>query len=55
MWVCPYWPQVEVVGEAADGQEAIRLVEELRSHVVLTDAQMPSMDGLEATGLMKKM
>ena len=47
------WPQVEVVGEAANGQEAVRLVEEHRPDVVLIDARMPVMDGLEATRLIK--
>jgi DNA-binding NarL/FixJ family response regulator len=47
------WPQVEVVGEAANGQEAVRLVEECRPDVVLIDARMPVMDGLEATRLIK--
>jgi DNA-binding NarL/FixJ family response regulator len=47
------WPEVEVVGEAADGQEAVRLVEECRPNVVLMDARMPAMDGLEATRLIK--
>ena len=47
------WPEVEVVGEAADGQEAVRLVEECRPNVVLMDARMPGMDGLEATRLIK--
>jgi DNA-binding NarL/FixJ family response regulator len=47
------WPQVEVVGEAANGQEAARLVEERRPDVVLMDARMPVMDGLEATRLIK--
>jgi len=47
------WPQVEVVGEAANGQEAVRLVEEPRPDVVLIDARMPVMDGLEATRLIK--
>jgi len=47
------WPEVEVVGEAADGREAVRLVEEYRPDVVLMDARMPAMDGLEATRLIK--
>jgi DNA-binding NarL/FixJ family response regulator len=41
--------QVEVVGEATDGQQAVRLVEERQPDVVLIDARMPVMDGLEAT------
>jgi len=47
------WPEVEVVGEATNGQEAVRLMEECRPEVVLMDAIMPVMDGLEATGLIK--
>jgi DNA-binding NarL/FixJ family response regulator len=44
---------VEVVGEAADGQQAVRMVEEYRPDVILMDARMPGMDGLEATRIIK--
>src|SRR6266540_3934158 len=40
---------IEVVGEAGDGEEAVRLAAELRPDVVLMDIRMPGMDGLEAT------
>jgi DNA-binding NarL/FixJ family response regulator len=47
-------PEIEIVGEAADGQEALRLVEECRPDVVLMDARMPVMDGVEGTRLIKE-
>jgi NarL family two-component system response regulator LiaR len=40
---------LELVGEAADGEEAIRLCAEAQPHVVLMDLVMPEMDGVEAT------
>jgi DNA-binding NarL/FixJ family response regulator len=41
-------PDISVVGEAADGIEAVTLCRELRPTVVLMDVQMPSLDGIDA-------
>jgi DNA-binding NarL/FixJ family response regulator len=40
---------IEVVGEAIDGADAVRRFEELRPDVVVMDVRMPTMDGIEAT------
>ena len=42
-------PQTEVVGEAADGAEAVALAAATRPHVVLMDIRMPGVDGIAAT------
>ena len=41
---------IDVVGEASDGEQAVVAARQLRPDVVLMDVQMPRMDGLEATG-----
>jgi DNA-binding NarL/FixJ family response regulator len=47
-------PELEIVGEAADGAEAVRLAHRLRPNVVLMDLLMPEMDGIAATQIIRR-
>jgi DNA-binding NarL/FixJ family response regulator len=47
-------PDTQVIGEAADGAEAVRLARELHPGIVLMDIAMPRMNGLEALRLTKE-
>ena len=44
---------IEVIGEAADGQEALELVDQLAPDVLVIDIAMPRLDGLQAIGRMQ--
>jgi DNA-binding NarL/FixJ family response regulator len=46
-------PELEVIGEAADGAEAVALARQLRPDVVLMDLLMPRMDGIAATAAIR--
>lgn len=46
-------PEIEVVGEAGNGEQAVRLAAELRPDVVLMDLRMPVLDGIAATNRLR--
>ncbi|HEY8530753.1 MAG TPA: response regulator transcription factor [Limnochorda sp.] len=47
-------PDIEVVGEAANGREALAKVEETQPDVVLMDISMPELNGIDATAMVKR-
>ena len=47
-------PDIQVIGEAADGERAIQFIQKTKPDVVIMDAFMPGMNGLEATRIIKK-
>jgi CheY-like chemotaxis protein len=48
------FPNIEIVGEASNGNEALKLVEKRRPAVVLMDINMPKLNGIEATAKIKR-
>ena len=48
-------PDMEVVGEAGDGEEAVKLANELKPDVIVMDIRMPKLNGIEATKKIKEL
>lgn len=49
--MCEMRPDIEVVGEAENGEEAVQMATDLRPDIVTMDLDMPGMDGIEATAV----
>jgi two-component system NarL family response regulator len=53
-WILPAVPRAQLIGTAADGQEAVEVVAQLRPRLVLLDFQMPRMNGLFAAQAIRR-
>ena len=53
-YLLEHQPDIEVIGEAADGREAVRMAEELKPGVVVMDVAMPRLNGIEAAAQIVK-
>jgi two-component system response regulator DesR len=47
-------PEIEVVGQASNGQETLHMLDEVNADIVLTDIEMPEMTGLELAGELRR-
>jgi NarL family two-component system response regulator LiaR len=52
-YLSTYYPDLEVVGEASSGEEALQAVQSLSPSVVVMDINLPGLDGIEATARIK--
>ncbi|WCP69851.1 LytTR family DNA-binding domain-containing protein [Vibrio tubiashii] len=49
------WPQLEIVGQAKNGQEALEMIEQFEPDIVFLDIKMPQLDGMSAAKALTKM
>jgi DNA-binding NarL/FixJ family response regulator len=53
-WILQGSPEWELCGEAEDGQDAVRLAEELQPEIIILDVSMPRMNGVEAARVIRR-